>query len=92
MGQSVFSPPTVFSFYSPDYQVPGTPLLGPPFQIFTESTAIRRANFINTIVFGSISLPSYAPAGSTTASVSLTPWINLAGQPGGAGGRPVRCA
>ena len=69
MGQSVYSPPTVFSFYSPDYQVPGTPLLGPPFQIFTESTAIRRANFINTIVFGSISLPSYAPAGSTTASV-----------------------
>jgi hypothetical protein len=81
MAQSVFSPPTVFSFYSPDYQVPGTPLLGPPFQIFTESTAIRRANFINTIVFGSISPPSYAPAGSTTASVSLTPWINLAGNP-----------
>jgi uncharacterized protein (DUF1800 family) len=81
MALTVFSPITVFSFYSPDYQVPGTPLLGPPFQIFTESTAIRRANFINTIVFGSIGLPSYAPAGSTTAAVSLTPWINMAGNP-----------
>jgi uncharacterized protein (DUF1800 family) len=81
MAQSVFSPPTVFSFYSPDYQVPGTPLLGPPFQIFTESTAIRRANFVSTILFGSISLPSYAPPGATTASVSLTPWISRAGNP-----------
>ena len=81
MAQSVFSPPTVFSFYSPDYQVPGTPLLGPPFQIFTESTAIRRANFVNTLVFGSFSPPSYAPAGATTASISLTPWVSLAGSP-----------
>jgi uncharacterized protein (DUF1800 family) len=81
MGQSVFSPPTVFSFYQPDYQVPGTTLLGPPFQIYTESTAIRRANFVNTVVFGTVPLPSYAPPGSTTASIDLTPWINLAGNP-----------
>jgi uncharacterized protein (DUF1800 family) len=81
MAQTVFSPPTVFSFYSPDYQVPGTPLLGPPFQIFTESTAIRRANIVNTLLFGTISLPSYAPAGATTVAVTLTPWINLAGTP-----------
>jgi uncharacterized protein (DUF1800 family) len=81
MGQSVFTPVTVFSFYSPDYQVPGTPLLGPPFQIYTESTAIRRANFINTLVFGSIALPSYAPAGSSTAAIVLSPWAGLAGYP-----------
>jgi uncharacterized protein (DUF1800 family) len=81
MAQSVFSPPTVFSFYSPDYQVPGTPLLGPQFQIYTESTAIRRANFVNTILFGTIPLPSYAPPGSTTVSVAVLPWANIAGNP-----------
>ncbi len=81
LGQSVFSPVTVFSFYSPDFQVPGTPLLGPPFQIYTESTAIRRANLINTLVFGTISVPSYAPAGSTTASIPLSAWAAIAGNP-----------
>ncbi len=81
MAQSVFSPPTVFSFYSPDYQVPGTPLLGPQFQIYTESTAIRRANFVNTLLFGTIPLPSYAPAGSSTVYVALIPWANIAGNP-----------
>ena len=91
MAQSVFSPPTVFNFYSPDYQVPGTTILGPPFQIYTESTAIRRANFVNTFIFGTISLPGYAPAGATTVSVDLTPWISLRRQPRGAGGRPGRC-
>jgi uncharacterized protein (DUF1800 family) len=81
MGQGVFTAPTVFSFYSPDYQVPGTPLLGPPFQIFTESTAIRRANFMNTLIFGTIPRPAYAPPGSTTASLVLAPWIAVAGNP-----------
>ena len=81
MGQSVFTAPTVFSFYSPDYQVPGTALLGPPFQIYTESTAIRRANFMNSLFFGTIPRPFYAPPGSTTASVALAPWVAVAGNP-----------
>jgi hypothetical protein len=81
MAQSVFSPPTVFSFYSPDYQVPGTAILGPQFQIYTESTAIRRANFVNTLLFGTISLPSYAPPGSLTAYIGLQPWANIASNP-----------
>jgi hypothetical protein len=61
--------------------VPGTTLLGPPLQIYTESTAIRRANFIHTIVYGTIPPPLYAPPESTTISVDLTPWVNLAGDP-----------
>jgi uncharacterized protein DUF1800 len=81
MGQSVFSAPSVFSFYSPDHQVPGTALLGPPFQIYTESTAIRRANFVNTVLFGQVSPPSYAPPGSTTVAVNLAPWTALASNP-----------
>jgi len=81
MGQSVFSAPTVFSFYSPDYQVPGTAFFGPPFQIYTESTSIRRANFVNTVLFGQVSPPSYAPPGSTTVAINLAPWTALASNP-----------
>ena len=81
MGQNPFSPPSVFSFFAPDFQVPGTTLLGPPLQIFTESTAIRRANLINTIAYNTVPLPLYAPPGSTTISVDLTPWVSLAGDP-----------
>jgi len=81
MNQNPVSPPTVFSFFEPDYQVPGTTLFGPPLQIYTESTAIRRANFVNSLVFGTIGVPSYAPPGATSVSVDLTPWVNLAANP-----------
>jgi uncharacterized protein (DUF1800 family) len=81
MGQNPLSPPTVFNFFPPDYQVPGTLLFGPPLEIYTESTAIRRSNFVNTLLFGTVGVPSYAPPGATSVAVDLTPWIDLAGNP-----------
>lgn len=64
MSQDVFRPPTVFNYYSPDYVVPGTTVLGPEFGIMTTSTSLRRINFANTIVFNTI--PTTLP-GSTNA-------------------------
>ncbi len=61
MGQEVFYPPTVFSYYRPNYVVPGTTLLGPEFTIQSSSGAINRANFVNTMVFSRIGTP---PAGT----------------------------
>ncbi len=60
LAQSVFNAPTVFNFYPPTYIVPGTSLLGPEFAIFNTGTAIGRANFGNSTVFGQInvSLPN----------------------------------
>lgn len=55
MGQNAFNSPTVFNYYSPDYTVPGTALNGPEFGIMTTGTAIARANFMNTFVFGRVS-------------------------------------
>jgi hypothetical protein len=81
MGENPLSPFTVFGFFSPDYQVPGTLLFGPPLEIYTESTAIRRSNFVNTLVFGTVGVPIYAPPGATSVSVDWTPWINMAGNP-----------
>ena len=70
MSQSVFSAPSVFNFYSPDHLIPRTepPLLGPQFQIHSTTTAVRRANFVNQLVFGTI--PGTA--------IDLTPFVPLA--------------
>ena len=73
MGQNVFAAPSVFSFYSPNHVVPRTdpPLFGPQFQIHSTTSAIRRANFVNQVVFSSI-------PGTT---VDLSPWLKLAYSP-----------
>lgn len=57
MGQEPFNPPTVFSYYRPNYIIPNTTLLGPEFNIQSSSAAIQRANFANTMVFSRIGTP-----------------------------------
>jgi uncharacterized protein (DUF1800 family) len=70
MGQNVFYPPSVFSYYSPGYRVRGTagpagaPLGGPEFQILTSVTALVRANFTGALLggyFGSDVVFDYTP-------------------------------
>jgi uncharacterized protein (DUF1800 family) len=53
--QPIFQPPTVFSYYQPSYEVPGTKILGPAFGILSTTTTLRRANNINTLVFTGVS-------------------------------------
>ncbi|MBK7393806.1 MAG: DUF1800 family protein [Chloracidobacterium sp.] len=50
MGQTPFRSPTVFNYYSPDFVIPGTSVLGPEFGIMTTGTTIQRMNFINRMV------------------------------------------
>lgn len=50
MAQTVFYSPTVFNYYSPDYVIPGTAMLGPEFALMTTGTAVARANFANTMI------------------------------------------
>jgi hypothetical protein len=55
MGQRVFYPGSVFSYYSPGYRVRGTgtpPLGGPEFQILTSVTALERVNFAAALLGG----------------------------------------
>lgn len=82
MDQPLFQPATVFSYYAPDYAIPGTSLLGPSFQILSTSTTLRRANFINTIVYTGVS----PTTGTNTdrprgTSVDLSPLEALASNP-----------
>jgi fibronectin type 3 domain-containing protein len=73
MGQNVFFPPSVFSYFSPGYRVRGTgtpPLGGPEFQVLTSVTSMERVNFVGSLLgnrFG------------TDVTVDYAPFTNLAG-------------
>jgi uncharacterized protein (DUF1800 family) len=75
MAQNPFYSPTVFNYYTPDYVIPGTSLLGPEFNIMTTGTAISRANFVNTMVFSRINVSEVAPLGT---AIDLTEMQTLA--------------
>jgi hypothetical protein len=64
LDQPVFLPPTVFSYYSPDYEPPGTNLQGPAFQILSTSTTLRRANAANQLIYTGIAVGANNPAGT----------------------------
>ena len=79
MDQDVLRPPTVFSYYPADYPVSGTNLIGPEFGILSTSSALKRANFLNLIIFSSIAAnPPDRPNGT---SISLAGLQALANNP-----------
>ncbi len=49
LGQDVFNPPTVFSYFPADYPLPGANLFAPEFGILDTSTTYQRSNFVNTL-------------------------------------------
>jgi uncharacterized protein (DUF1800 family) len=78
MGQPIFSPETVFSFYPPSYQLPGTQTLAPEFGIDNAATALARANFINTVIMQGGANPDPTVTGSTGTSINLIPLASAA--------------
>jgi uncharacterized protein (DUF1800 family) len=72
MRQEPFESTTVFNFYPPNYLIPNTNLLGPEFKIFNSSTTISRINFVNDLVYGSV---------SSTTKTDLSPYVGIAGNP-----------
>ncbi|HEY6344870.1 MAG TPA: DUF1800 family protein [Bryobacteraceae bacterium] len=78
MDQDIFNSPSVFNYYSPDYGVPGTSLLGGEFEIGTPNNTIWRANVVRTLFSQwSNAVQSYGPG----TTVDLTPLVSLAGNP-----------
>jgi uncharacterized protein (DUF1800 family) len=74
LGQNIFSPPTVFSYFAPGYQVPpqltpGSTWSGPEFQNLSPDVAVGRFNAINTMIYGSL---------GAGAMIDLTPYANAA--------------
>jgi uncharacterized protein (DUF1800 family) len=78
MGQPIFSAETVFNFYPPSYQIPGTQTLAPEFGIANAATALARANFINTVIMQGGAAADPTVNGSTGTSINLTPLAGAA--------------
>jgi hypothetical protein len=70
MGQDPYYPPSVFSYYSPNYVVPGTSLLAPEFSILNTNTTIQRINMSVLMAFVNLEPdnrnPPDAPLGTGT--------------------------
>jgi hypothetical protein len=81
MGMDVFSPPSVFSYFSPSGGVPGSSLRGPEFGLLNTSTALRRANFVNTLVFSRIIPGANYPFNPSGTSLDFSGLQTLAGDP-----------
>jgi uncharacterized protein (DUF1800 family) len=69
MGQNLFNPGSLFSYFSPQYRIQGG-LLGPEFQIYSTQTVATRADIVNSAIFGKLD-------GGTT--VNLAPFVAAAG-------------
>ncbi|HET8647840.1 MAG TPA: hypothetical protein VFO85_20240, partial [Vicinamibacteria bacterium] len=79
MGLDLYRPTSVFSYYPAEFLVPGTTdLHGPEFGVLSASTALRRANFVNTMVFSRINVSTDAPRGT---SLNLGALDGLAANP-----------
>jgi uncharacterized protein (DUF1800 family) len=74
LGQNVYYPNSVFSYFSPSFRAPGTGGLGgPEFQGYTRTSAIERANQVDALLYGG----GYGNG----ALVDFTRWGNLAATP-----------
>jgi uncharacterized protein (DUF1800 family) len=81
MGMNVFSPPSVFSYFSPFGGAPGSSLRGPEFGLLNTSTAIQRANFVNTMVFSKIAAGASNVFNPNGTSLDFSAFLPLAGNP-----------
>jgi uncharacterized protein (DUF1800 family) len=78
MGQPIFDPETVFSFYPPTYQIPGTQTFAPEFGIQNAATGLARANFVNTVIMQGGAAADPTVSGSTGTGINLTPFLGAA--------------
>ncbi|GAB3249858.1 DUF1800 domain-containing protein [Chitinimonas naiadis] len=79
MAQDVYSPPSVFNYYPPDYPLPASSLQGPPFGIYDATTAFARANFVNAVLAQNGIAADSSVVGSYGTRIDWAPWIALAG-------------
>jgi len=69
MGEDLFNPPTVFSYFSPLYKTENG-LLGPEFQIYSTQTASDRADTVTAALYATL---------DPNVTLDLTPFTQRAG-------------
>ena len=77
MAQPIYSPPTVFNFFPPSYQIPGSTNLGPEFFIDDAATSLTYTNHINQLVFHGGYTPVANVANSTGTTASLAAYAAI---------------
>lgn len=70
LGQDVYRPPSVFNYFSAEYVVPGTDVLGPEFAILNTGSAIARANLMNTLIFSGFGISGNDTPNGTSLDLS----------------------
>jgi uncharacterized protein (DUF1800 family) len=83
MGQNLFNPPTVFSYFPSDYGLPGTTLFGPEFGLLDTSTTYKRANFMNTLFLANSGngIPVNGTNRPTGTTIDYSAYQSLAASP-----------
>ena len=82
LGEPVFSPPTVFSFFSPDYALPDDPgLEGPAFGVYNASMAFVLSGVMATALSPTGVAPDTTVPGAFGTKIDLSSWQALAGKP-----------
>jgi uncharacterized protein (DUF1800 family) len=83
MGQNVFNPPTVFSYFPADFGLPGTALFGPEYGVLDTSTTYKRSNFVNTLFLANSGngIPANGTNRPTGTQLNYSAYTALAGTP-----------
>ncbi len=82
LGQTVYSPASVFNFFPPDYDLPDNPALdGPAFGVFNASAAFKLSGVLQTALNGKGVAPDATVAGAIGTKIDLTRWQALAATP-----------
>ena len=72
LSQDVFVAPSVFNYYSMENLLPNTNIHAPEFDIFSTGNALKRANYVNTMVFaGGVIRSTDAPCGTNISLARL---------------------
>jgi hypothetical protein len=77
MGQGIFSAPSVFNYFAPDYVVSSIGVNSPEFGIFNSATALSRINFAQSTLYGTINV-SPQLFGATGTQFDWTPFTSVA--------------
>jgi hypothetical protein len=75
LSQHVFRPPSVFSYYPPDYPVAGTALVGPAFGIHNANGALERLNFLTFLLDWDGAAPTSNVPGASGTKLNLNAFL-----------------
>lgn len=82
LGQTVYSPASVFNFFPPDYDLPGDATLdGPAFGVFNASAAFKLSGVLSTMLNGKPVAPDATVPGAIGTGIDLARWQALAATP-----------